>query len=363
MGRQTRSKSVLADKTNVRRESTDKVPKKVCVYQLKETATSSNEDVYEFEFDSQEEPRGKFKKNRAKTKKTAVKRLKAPAKPGSKSKKTQKKVTRKSVSPPKPAAKCAPLRPVAALHPSILPKIPSSFQAHVPAALRKDPQIISKACIIASPSLAVQLTPTSQNTSVNSVPPSPQTPYERPESPALENLFDDDDDHFVIPQQGPTRFEYQELAEARARVIRTSLTPRNAIVDSVPPMGDQTPEPAKKKQTSILNFIKGPTEPLQEEGLFSCSTPLPATCGMFSPARVDEEEPLCLTDVEVDEMEHQEEFNEQEKENEEEPRCAPMRLSLNTLKQVMESNKQKLAEEKPPSPKKYFSRVIINKLT
>jgi len=377
MGRTTRSKGVLTDQTNIRRKSVDQAPKKICVvdapkklcvYESKETVEAVNHDemdVYHFEFDSKEEPKRKIKKRRAKPQKNAVKRLKNNSKPISKSKKTK--------NSPKPAVRqnAAVLSPMVHSTPTrhVMANISSNFEAHVPAALRKDPMSIKKAVIISTPAMSAPPTPIHQSTPFhfrqappspeqqaemspshhdvtdNSVPFSPQNSPTRPESPPLATLFDDNDDEpLILPQRGPTRFEYDEIANARARVIRTSNTPRNALHLPPQPARDPSPEPSgpKMKQTSILNFVKAP----EEEGLFGSFSPVrassPMQLSMLSPPRVD----VCS-----------ENNHHGASEDEEEERCAPTRLSANTLRNVLQANKETLAKEMPPSPKKRFLKV------
>jgi hypothetical protein len=382
MGRTTRSKGVLTDQTNVRHKSVEQAPKKIgleeppkkiCVYQLKETvAETANDDemdVYHFEFDSKMEPKKKIKKRRARPQKTAVKRLNTNAKITSRNKNPQKK--KKS---PKPA-----VRQVAFLSPLVhstptrhaLANISTNFEAHVPAALRKDPMSINKAVVISSPSMSAPPTPihkapmspiyqtypspihqietsrTHHDITDNSVPLSPQNSLSRPDSPPLANLFDDDEDEsLILPRKGPTRFEYNEIATARARVIRTSITPRDVVRLPQQPPRDRTPEPVgpKMKQTSILKFVKAP----EEEGLFGSFSPIrassPMQLSMLSPVRADAENT-------------RQSASENEEEEEDEERCAPTRLSANTLRNVLQANKETLAKEMPPSPKRRFFKV------
>lgn len=391
MGPTTRSKGVLTDQTNVRRKSedqapkktlvnqppkntcVDQAPKKICVYQSKEIVGSVNDDemdVYHFEFDSKLEPKKMIKKRRARPAKTAVKRLHTNSKPTSKSKKAQKII--KSL---KPAVRqnAAILSPMVHSTPTrhVMANISSNFEAHVPAALRKNPMSINNAVIISSPAMSAPLTPIHLASPIyqallspihqmemspiqhdltdNYVPFSPQNSLSRPESPPLANLFDDDDEddmRLILPQRGPTRFEYNEIASARARVIRTSITPRNVVPLPPQPPRDVSPEPVgpKMKQTSILNYVKAP----EEEGLFGSFSPVrassPNQLSMLSPVRAD----ACLENTRQDASE-----------DEVEERCAPTRLSANTLRNVMQANKETLAKELPPSPKKRFFKVCF----
>ncbi|XP_059475658.1 uncharacterized protein LOC132196791 [Neocloeon triangulifer] len=365
MGRPSRGKRALADKTNVRRKSTEENPKKACVYSSKLSPEKRKEDtdVYQFEFDSQEEPRGKIKKKRVRTKNPAVKRLKASAKIGVKGKKSPKNnAVSHSIKPP-------PKNLLANIVRS-MPLIRPNFPAHVPAALRKDHQTIDKAIVAppkllpvrplqptpeSSPSLpAVTSTPMRLDNINDFVPPSPQHSFtDRPITPPLENLFDDDVP-LVVSTQRPTRFDYQELADARARVIRTSLTPRNVVPEPVVFNRDPSPEPPRMKQTSILSFVTSPNE-----GLFSCSSPVrltsPEPCSMFSPTKDGD---LDLTNVEVGDEEEEEELIEkvEKQKRVESPACAPTRISARALKEVLEANKETLAKEMPLSPKRHFNR-------
>jgi hypothetical protein len=96
------------------------------------------------------------------------------------------------------------------------------------------------------------------------------------------------------------------------------------------------------KQTSILNFVKAP----EEEGLFGSFSPVrassPMQLSMLSPPRVD----VCSENI-----------HEHASKDEKEERCAPTRLSANTLRNVLQANKETLAKEMPPSPKKRFFKV------
>lgn len=368
MGRTTRSKGVLTDQTNIRRKSVeqaDQAPKKVCVYQSKDTVEAVNDDeldVYHFEFDSKEEPKRKVKKKRARAQKPAVKRLNnKPVSRSKKTKKSPKPPLRQNVAILSPTVHSTPLR-------HALVNISSNFEAHVPAALRKNPMPIKEAVSIRSPLTLALPSPIHQihqspihqappspmhhspihlNITDNYVPDSPQNLHSRPESPPLANLFDDDDDDapLIMPQRGPTRFEYSEIVTIRARVIRTSLTRRNVVQLPPQPPRDASPEPSgpKMKQTSILNYVKAP----EEEGLFRSLSPVrassPMQLSMLSPVRAEtssENTRQCPS------------------ENEEDERCVgPTRLSSNTLKHVLQANKETLARELPPSPKRRFVKV------
>ncbi|CAB3383791.1 Hypothetical predicted protein [Cloeon dipterum] len=318
---------VLADKTN----AIDMPSKKrVCVYSNLDTSpakkgrrSSKANDVYQFETDGKEEPRSKFKKNKKK-KVTAVKRLqKQPAVRPKKRQQPPNRAVSHSIKPPPRAP-----QPKVQSGPGL--QLRPNFPAHVPAALRKESPALPPLPAVTSTPLrrADDTVPFVPSTPLHCaddtdlfVPPSPC------EEPPLDRLFDDDCPALPTPPTGPTRFDWRELAEARARVVRTSLpTPRQS--PSVAAAEVEAPQEAQRlRQTSILSFVAPP---------LGCSTPVrpttPEHCSMLSPEK--EKEP------------------EEQREN-----VRPTRLTINTLKQVIQASKETLAQQPPPpSPKRHFNR-------
>lgn len=285
--------------------------------------------LYEFEFDSNEEkPKKKKRKPRPTKPKQVTKKLPLPKKQGG----------RKVMSPvhevydflPLSSNIKAPCFPMKNLTKAPVNNTRAGLKVTDPPPAKKPQPSVSQASV---PVLEPPVKPTTprQRRSL-SLPkpriskPAPVDPIPTPEPPLL-SLFDDCDDIpslsvSNIPQHkllktknsepkspvsiGPIRFEYEELAQARARVLRNSLTPKASHSPLKPvfskpnspqksdtstydmPVADDTLPAAESsngsdscqsmprlRQTSIRAFLHGKQDEedrVDDKGLFSTGT-------------------------------------------------------------------------------------------